>query len=190
MGKGKGFAVKWKGRIYKILKVSKTSSTIVLIHPENKFSKTTYVISDNRYPSDSGTHWTIKNNQVNSKDVSEEKVDEFVTLSQKPGELHVYFHDKKPSIKNIKEFIYLCNIPMSFIKAFDAIPKDYEFVDLDKIGYATPVMSIYLTPPYEEKVRKIHLEGERRIMKFQDVWVVVIFSDVKNIISKFAKPNI
>lgn len=146
------FAIKWNGKKYKAVNITR-SKNVVVISPSEFPIHTSYT-------KDGKPHWTVE---------------------KKDGKQHIYFDMdgyKSPPINTIKSPLSMGTYA-GFGKEYQSLPNKYDVIDLDAFNCKTPNVQVFLTPPTQESVDKIPKghRGEKRTVKFNDVWVTVLFID-------------
>jgi hypothetical protein len=152
--KGARFAVKWKGKIFKALRITRSKNCIVFAIPGTSMHST--------YPADGETHWTFEKSKL--------KFDK--------DKQRMYFKGR-PQIRDIKSPVSM-GVCAGLITECNKLPSNYELLDLNE--YQLPNMWTYLIPPEDRWVSAIKQKhgGIVRVVKLGEVWAVVEFGDPGN----------
>lgn len=147
--KRKKFGMRWRGRLHKLVSIAGTKSGgIISADP----------ITDGHtyYPPDGKIH---------------------ITIEEKTTQRKKRFFGKIPSIQELGKPEVIDELQIESAP-YDILP-DYEIVDVDSFNCKDPFVQVYACPPNEEKIKEIKLShrGEKRIVKFPNVWIIVAVMD-------------
>jgi hypothetical protein len=166
------FAVKLNGKIYKAISITRSKDCIVLSYPDIAYPHITY-------PKNGDIHFTIENSGYS--DTSQ--IEKDCRVSKRDNKTRIYFVDKK-FIKNDTTFdnVTIKNLGTHGISKKNEclyVPNKYELINVDAFNCKSLNMQTYITAPNQDAVNKVPIShrGETKIVKFNDVWVVIKFID-------------
>ncbi len=148
--KGQRFGMKWNGQLYEVLRVTRSRECVV-------FSSSTIPIHTT-YPKDGKLHMTREYN------ASED-------------DRRMYASEGRPSFSDLRQPLFI-ETHAGFAERKE-LSDIYDIVDVDSFECKQPSVMIYVSPPDIVKANTIvqTYRGERRIVKFDDIWVVLWFVD-------------
>lgn len=161
--KGQRFGIKWNNQLYEALRVTRSKECIV-------FSSSAIPIHTT-YPKDGRLHMTFK--------YSTSEDGRVLSVAPDPkNQKRLYASGGRPSFSELEHPVVI-ETHAGFAERKE-LSAQYDVVDVDVFNCQQPEIIIYTTPPLLEEVNTIRqaYRGVRRIVKFDDVWVVLWFVDV------------
>lgn len=151
MKKRHRFGMKWNNQLYKLVTITETRDGIIV--------SDVITPTHNYYPKDGRLHTT-----------------------EDPSRRKLYWANLPP-IESLEAPVLIDQMHIEYLD--DSLPEeslhDYQIIDVDSFECQVPGVDIqvYATKPNDEKIDQIKLthRGERIIVKFPKVWIILLFMD-------------